>query len=200
MAQAVDQSPPTGQVPCSYHPNVLTGLRCNRCGKPICPQCAVRTPVGMRCPDCAGVRGLPTYRTPASNLLKAAGAGLAVAVVTAILWRFLPDWQFYLSLLMGFGTVETMARIAGNKRGTDLQLLAIGIITIGFLLSRVLLAQRFGISFDQINAMDERVISPAIAEQYGRFGASVAEILQLRLLPDLLYVAVAYLIAWVRFR
>jgi hypothetical protein len=125
---------------------------------------------------------------------------LAVALGTAVLWRFLPDWQFYLALLMGFGTVETMARFAGNKRGADLQLLAIGIITIGFLLSRVLLAQRFGIDFAQVNAMDELVINPEIMEHFGRFGASVAEILQLRLIPDLLYVAVAYLIAWVRFR
>lgn len=200
MAQAVDQSPPTGQVPCSYHPNVMTGLRCSRCGKPICPQCAVRTPVGMRCPDCAGVRGLPTYRTPANSLLKAGGAALAVAIGTAVLWRFLPDWQFYLSLLMGFGTVETIARFTGNKRGIDLQLLAMAIITIGFLLSRVLLAQRFGISLDQVNAMDDRVMSTAIAEHFGRFGASVAEVLQLRLLPDLLFMLMAYLIAWVRFR
>ena len=200
MAQAVDQAYPSGQVPCSYHPNVMTGLRCNRCGKPICPQCAVRTPVGMRCPDCAGVRGLPTYRTPASSLVRSAGAGLAVACGTAVLWRFLPDWQFYLALLMGFGTVEAMARFAGNKRGVDLQLLAFGIITIGFTLSRVLLAQRFGIDFAQVNAMDERVINPAIVEHFGPFGASVAEILQLRLIPDLLYVLVAYLIAWVRFR
>jgi uncharacterized membrane protein YdcZ (DUF606 family) len=101
---------------------------------------------------------------------------------------------------MGFGAVETMARFAGNKRGADLQLLAIGILTVGFVLSRVLLAQRFGIDFAQVNAMDERVINSQILEHYGPFGASVAEILQLRLIPDLLYVVVAYLIAWVRFR
>jgi hypothetical protein len=200
MAQVVDGSYSPGQVPCSYHPNVMTGLRCNRCGKPICPQCAVRTPVGMRCPDCAGVRGLPTYRTPAGSLLKAAGAGLAVAVVTAVLWRFLPNWQFYWCLLMGFGSVEAIARFAGNKRGLDLQLLAIATITIGVILSRALLAQRFGVGLDQINAMDARVVSPAIMDHFGPFGASVAEILQLRLIPDLLYVTMMYLIAWVRFR
>lgn len=200
MAQVADPSRMSGQVPCSYHPNVMTGLRCNRCGKPICPQCAVRTPVGMRCPDCAGVRGLPTYRTPANSLLKAAGAGLAVALVTAVVWRFIPGWQFYLSLVMGFGTVEAMARLAGNKRGADLQLLAIGVITLGFLLSRVLLAQRFGITWELVNALDDRVINQEIANEFGNFGASVSEILQLRLIPDLVYMAMAYLIAWVRFR
>lgn len=37
---------------CYRHPNVETGLRCNRCGKPICAKCARKTPVGFRCPDC----------------------------------------------------------------------------------------------------------------------------------------------------
>lgn len=200
MAQVVVQPQSSGQVPCSYHPNVMTGLRCNRCGKPICPQCAVRTPVGFRCPDCAGVRGLPTYRTSSGSLLKAAGAGLAVALTTAVLWRFIPDWQFYLCLLMGFGTVEAIARMSGNKRGVDLQLLAIGIVTVGFVLSRVLLAQRYGITLDQVNGLDEQVINQETVTQFGRFGASVAELLQLRLIPDLVYVALAYAIAWVRFR
>ena len=37
---------------CYRHPDRETGLSCNRCGKPICPQCAQRTPTGYRCPDC----------------------------------------------------------------------------------------------------------------------------------------------------
>ena len=37
---------------CYRHPNVETALRCNRCNKPICTQCARRTPTGYRCPDC----------------------------------------------------------------------------------------------------------------------------------------------------
>jgi len=40
---------------CSNHPQVETTLRCNRCDKPICSKCAVRTPIGYRCPEC--VRG-----------------------------------------------------------------------------------------------------------------------------------------------
>lgn len=40
---------------CANHPNTPTSLRCNRCEKPICPQCAVLTPTGYRCKEC--VRG-----------------------------------------------------------------------------------------------------------------------------------------------
>jgi hypothetical protein len=37
---------------CYRHPTVETGLRCNNCGKYICSKCAMKTPVGYRCPDC----------------------------------------------------------------------------------------------------------------------------------------------------
>lgn len=47
-----DTSTPTY---CANHPGVETSLRCNKCGKPICAKCAVRTPTGYRCKEC--VRG-----------------------------------------------------------------------------------------------------------------------------------------------
>ena len=37
---------------CYVHPNRPTTLRCNRCERPICAQCAVRTPTGYRCREC----------------------------------------------------------------------------------------------------------------------------------------------------
>ncbi len=48
-----DTAPPT--MYCTNHPKVETLLRCNRCDKPICIQCAVPTPTGYRCKEC--VRG-----------------------------------------------------------------------------------------------------------------------------------------------
>jgi len=41
---------------CYRHPSRETGVSCSNCGKPICPDCMTATPVGMRCPDCAGRR------------------------------------------------------------------------------------------------------------------------------------------------
>jgi MFS family permease len=40
---------------CYNHPQRETMLRCNRCERPICIQCAVLTPTGYRCKEC--VRG-----------------------------------------------------------------------------------------------------------------------------------------------
>jgi membrane associated rhomboid family serine protease len=38
---------------CYRHPGRETNVACSNCGRPICPDCMVSTPVGMRCPECA---------------------------------------------------------------------------------------------------------------------------------------------------
>lgn len=41
---------------CYRHPSRETGVSCSNCGRPICTDCMTPTPVGMRCPECAGQR------------------------------------------------------------------------------------------------------------------------------------------------
>jgi hypothetical protein len=153
----------------------------------------------LRCPDCAGVRGLPTYKTSSNALLKATGVGVAVAVVVAALWALGPSWQFYLCLALGFGVAEGMAWAANYKRGRDLQLLGIGCVVFGLLLARVLLAQRYDISWEEVNALDGVVFNEAIRDEFGG-PVSVATALQFRLIPDLVFAGIAIVIPWFRFR
>jgi membrane associated rhomboid family serine protease len=66
-----DDQPAVGDQPattCYRHTDRVTGLRCSRCGKPICGECAVPAAVGQLCPDDArngprvrrlGGRGVP---------------------------------------------------------------------------------------------------------------------------------------------
>jgi MFS family permease len=37
---------------CTVHPDHETSLRCNKCGRLMCADCAVSTPVGYRCKQC----------------------------------------------------------------------------------------------------------------------------------------------------
>lgn len=37
---------------CEVHPTKETSLRCNKCGRLMCADCAVSTPVGYRCKQC----------------------------------------------------------------------------------------------------------------------------------------------------
>jgi hypothetical protein len=174
--------PAAGPTQCAYHPNTETRLRCSRCGKPICPRCAVRTPVGLRCPDCAGTRA--TVAVDPAATAKATAAGLVVATLVGVGWGYFPDWQFYWALLLGFGVVETMARFLRARRGSDLQAIAIAVVVYGIVLSRVILAWRLGVAWDAINA----------------FSPAAQRILYLRPVPDLVFAALAILIAWIRFR
>jgi hypothetical protein len=45
-------SEPSVPTYCANHPKVETSLRCKTCGKPICANCAVRTPTGYSCKEC----------------------------------------------------------------------------------------------------------------------------------------------------
>ncbi len=44
---------PSGGVPvCPRHPDRVSYVRCQRCGRPMCPQCQRPAPVGIQCVDC----------------------------------------------------------------------------------------------------------------------------------------------------
>ncbi|MEZ4564103.1 MAG: B-box zinc finger protein [Thermomicrobiales bacterium] len=172
----------TGPAMCAEHPDVETRLRCSRCGKPICPRCAVRTPVGMRCPDCAGTRA--ASKAAPQVVLTAAGAGLLVSVLTGIGWGLSPAWGFYWALILGFGSVEAMARFLRGRTGPDLQAIAIAIVVVGMVVSRVVVAQRLGVDLGTLND----------------FRPAVQRALYLRPIPDLLFCVLPIVIAFIRFR
>lgn len=196
MIDSMPEATPAGQVPCTYHPKVMTGLRCTRCGKPICPQCGVRTPVGLRCPDCAGVRSLPTIRTGTDVLAKAALAALAVAAVVTVLWYFGPEWKFYLSLALGFGVAEAIAYVARGKRGADLQVVGLAVVTLAAVAVRALLAWKYGVTWDQVMAGEQVIVRDGDRLVAG----SALDFVQLRAIPDVLFIALTWAIVWIRFR
>jgi membrane associated rhomboid family serine protease len=72
---------------CYRHPDRETGLSCSECGRPICADCATFAPVGIRCPDHAGVRRGPATRLRPKPVRRAPGLALATgqAPVTKIL-------------------------------------------------------------------------------------------------------------------
>jgi membrane associated rhomboid family serine protease len=79
---------------CYRHPSRETGVSCSNCGNPICPDCMTPTPVGMRCPDCAGskqkvhtMRSMhsdptATYVLIAINVLMFLGSGMGGSLLT----------------------------------------------------------------------------------------------------------------------
>ena len=61
------QVSPEGQAAptCFRHPQTVSDVSCNRCGRSICPQCQVSAPVGVHCVDCVAQanKNLPQQKT-----------------------------------------------------------------------------------------------------------------------------------------
>lgn len=86
---------------CVNHPQRETYLRCNRCEKPICIQCAVLTPTGYRCKDC--IRGIQkVYDTTAKVYETATRLDVILAGAAAALVAF---GGSYIAEVMGFFTI-----------------------------------------------------------------------------------------------
>ncbi|MYC84664.1 MAG: rhomboid family intramembrane serine protease [Acidimicrobiia bacterium] len=67
-----------GPATCYRHRDRITHLRCSRCGRHICAECSRDSPVGQRCPECAGVT---TRVVPARSIR----SGITPAVLVIIL-------------------------------------------------------------------------------------------------------------------
>jgi hypothetical protein len=109
---------------CANHPQRQTTLRCNRCEKPICSQCAVLTPVGYRCREC--VRGQQAVfetarRTdyPVAAVLSAVGVGAA-----AYLLNYLAFWGLLVAPVVGGGIAEVIRWAVRRRRSRHLPLAA----------------------------------------------------------------------------
>jgi len=58
--------PPAGVPVCYRHPGRETHISCQRCGRPICPDCMRDAAVGFHCPSCVaeGAKSVRAPRTP----------------------------------------------------------------------------------------------------------------------------------------
>jgi membrane associated rhomboid family serine protease len=77
-------APSAGTIPhCYRHPDRETYISCQRCGKPICPDCMRQASVGFQCPDCVR-EGAATMRRPRTTFGGRARAGSAYLTIGLI--------------------------------------------------------------------------------------------------------------------
>ena len=126
---------------CAYHPDRETTLRCNRCGKPICPDCAVLTDVGYRCPECVRALEGRFYRaTPQhviTSLVAAAGLGLVAGVVGVLVAAFIGFWSILVAPALAGAVAEGIWRAGARHRARHLNLYAALVVTVTGLLGVV---------------------------------------------------------------
>ncbi len=105
---------------CAVHPDRETGLRCNRCGTPICPECAVQTPVGYRCTNCVRSQQAvfeTAYRRDFFVAIVVSALGVAIAIFVL---RFLGFWGLLLAPVLGGGLAEIVRVSVGRRRSRNL--------------------------------------------------------------------------------
>lgn len=90
---------PVEKMFCYRHPDRETLLTCNRCGKPICTECAVLTPTGYRCPDCIRGQQKNFDTTKTSDYLVAVLVSGGLAVLARVLLSLVPFIGFFLILI-----------------------------------------------------------------------------------------------------
>ena len=124
---------------CVRHPSTETKLACGRCNEPVCPRCMVHAPVGVRCPDCAQAKPIPTFDVSTSFIARGLGAGIGIALASSIaislLVKFLLDYPEFpfgiirigtaaLVAVMGVLVSEGISMAVNRKRGGRLKIVA----------------------------------------------------------------------------
>jgi hypothetical protein len=132
MTAAVDES----KEYCTVHPSIETSLHCNRCGRPMCTRCAVRTPVGYRCKDCVRAQQDNFFNAQSLDYLIAGGVSLMLSVIFAGILSVI-GFFFLLSLFISpaaGGVIGTAVwRLTGKRRGRYTALIVGGGVVLGAL-------------------------------------------------------------------
>jgi hypothetical protein len=135
---SISTLPSSGSLRCARHPHTETVLRCGRCETPICPRCLVATPVGARCPTCAGVKRFSMLLKPI-DLVRGIGFGLAAAAIGTLVLSFIPFLGVLGYAALGFGVGEAVSVGANRKRVRELPPIAVACLFVGYEIGLVLL-------------------------------------------------------------
>lgn len=119
---------------CANHPDRETMLRCNKCEKPICYQCAIRTPVGYRCRECVQQQQAIYFNDRPADPFIAGGVAAALGfVLGALFYLFLGIFglfsfivAFFVGPASGGLVAEAVRRAVGKRRGRYLKYVAAG--------------------------------------------------------------------------
>lgn len=131
---------------CEKHPARDTELRCNRCNRYMCIDCAVRTPVGYTCVDC--VRGHED-KFYTSTEIDYAIVGVVSIVGGAIGAFIVPLLGLFFAIFVApaaGGVVSQLAlSLTGRRRGRYSGYICAGAVLIGGLMTGLFVTS-FGIT------------------------------------------------------
>lgn len=135
---------------CEVHPDHETSLRCNKCGRLMCPDCVMPTPVGYRCKQCVRQHD-DKFFTAGQNdyVMVAAVCGIASAIAAGIVQQIsIPSiFLIFIAIPLGGGIAELALRLTQRRRGRQTATIAVAAVAmggiVGSLIHMTLLLGRF---------------------------------------------------------
>jgi hypothetical protein len=117
---------------CANHPQTATNLRCNKCGKPVCAKCIVRTPVGYRCRECMKMQQ-QVFET--AVWYDYVIAGVVAAIAGAVGSPFTGFWfiALFIGPAAGAAAAEIVRWAVRRRRSRALNYVAAGAFVAGCL-------------------------------------------------------------------
>lgn len=120
---------------CYNHPQRETLLRCNRCERPMCVSCAVRTPTGYRCKECvSGQQKIFETAQWWDYPLAAVTSGI-LAYLGSLIASAIGFFILFLAPIAGMIIAEAVRRILNKRRSKWLPLVAAGAALLGSLIT-----------------------------------------------------------------
>jgi hypothetical protein len=156
---------------CEVHPDRETGLRCNKCGRLMCADCAVQTPVGYRCRECVRQHEDRFFTSTVADYAIVAVVSAVIAALGLFGMTLLGGFLLFiiiLSIPIGGAVGEVSLRLTGRRRGRYTGYIAAGGVILGALVMTLLL---FGTPIPPAGFLLSFGIYVAIvaATAYGRF-------------------------------
>lgn len=128
---------------CAKHSETPTNLRCSRCDKPVCPECMVQAPVGIRCQEHGRPTKLPTYEVSTGFIVRGVVAGVGIGILGGLILGiagaytnlFFIPYVFTLAMVgLGYLVGEGISRATNKKRGQPLIVAAVVGVVVAFVI------------------------------------------------------------------
>lgn len=135
MSEQIHESPATDDATyCEVHPDRETGLRCNKCGRYMCSQCAVQTPVGYRCRECTRQQDKKFFKGTNNDNLIAFGVSFILTAIAAGIFKALGAWLLFaliISFPLGAAIGEAVLRATSRRRTMNMNRIAAAGAVVG---------------------------------------------------------------------
>ncbi len=104
-----------GETPvCPRHPDRVSYVRCQRCGRPACPECQVQAPVGVQCVDCVREASVAPTRSALGARLRGGPPVVTYTIIGLCVAMFVAQFAID-GLWFDLGFVPAFAEIEPHR-------------------------------------------------------------------------------------